>query len=303
MKGYDLPPIRAEKEFALLPLELPIEQIPFTVVDVETTGLTREDRIIEIACVRVVNFREVSRFQSMVNPGMPINPAASEVSGIRDEDVQQAPIFAEIAHEFDAITKDAVFVAHNAPFDLSFISRENKRWDRPPFRELVLDTLKMARNTLELPRYSLKFLQETLALDIAPTHRAMADVEATTLLLRELIDRRNPKPESLGVLLKAQELVPVTWDDAPALGLPAALIKLLVRAAKTNQIAEMDYESHTGTRPHWLRPLGVLRNGPLLYLQAAMMESEEVRTYRFDRIQSVQLSGQESKGWDQTDET
>lgn len=283
----------------MLALELPIDQIPFTVVDVETTGLTRDDRIVEIACVKIVNFQEVERFQSLVNPGMSINPAASEVSGIQDQDVLQAPIFAEIADQFDAITANSVFVAHNAPFDLSFISRENKRWQRPPFKEAVLDTLKMARNTLVLPRYSLKFLQETLALEQAPTHRAMADVETTALLLRTLIERRCPRPATLGELLQAQELVPVDWDEAPALGLPDGLIKLLAKAAATNQIAELDYESHTGTRPHWLQPLGVLRNGPLLYLQAAMMESDEIRTYRFDRILAVRLSGQEDKGWEQ----
>ena len=286
----------------MVPEQTPITEIPFTVVDVETTGLSRDDRIAEIACVRMVNFQEISRFQSLVNPGMPINPAASEVSGLTDADVERAPIFAEIAPEFTEITRDSVFVAHNAPFDLSFISRENKRWKLPAFREPVLDTLKMARNTLELPRYSLGFLVESLALEIKPTHRAMADVEATAELLKTLIEKRLTQPANLEQLLKTQELVPVGWEDGPGLGLPSELIKLLMEAATKNQVAELDYESHTGTRPHWLTPVSLLRNGPLFYLQGKMIESNELRTYRFDRIRSAGISGRENDRWEKIED-
>lgn len=287
----------------MISMDTPLDDVKFTIVDVETTGLTREDRVIELACIQIHNFKEIKRFQSLVNPGMPINPIATEICGIRDEDVAQAPIFAEIADQFTAMLVDSVFVAHNAPFDLSFLSRERKRWNLPSWQGPVLDTLRVARNAIALPRYSLSSLTETLALDKKPDHRALADVEATIELLKKLISIIEPAPKTIGELLSKQELVPVAWAESVGGDRPADLIKVLQYGEKTGQITELEYESHTGIRSHWIHPKGVVHNGPLYYLEAELAEHGKELTYRFDRIRSARIAGNEEYIWTASDDS
>ncbi len=275
---------------------LPLEEVGFAIVDVETTGLGRADRIIEIACVRLMGFREVARFESLINPGMSIAPKASEVSGITDEMVAQAPIFPEVAPAFEELLCDAVLVAHNAPFDLSFISRERKRWSLPSWRGPVLDTLRLARNTLTLPSYALGSLAQSLQLANRPQHRAMSDVLTTVSLLETLIGSMKPAPTGLAQLLKAQEPVTASWAEAIAAGVARETILPLEEAEKQHRIAEVDYESNSGVHSYWIRPLGMEHNGPLFYLRAELAEGAEVRVFRTDRLLAVRLPGCEPNG-------
>ncbi|MCK4306253.1 MAG: WYL domain-containing protein [Candidatus Eisenbacteria sp.] len=275
----------------LVGLELPVKETDFAVVDVETTGLGAADRIIEVACVRLHGFEETARFSSLVTPGIAIAPAASAVSGITDEMVARASIFPEISPQLEQLLQDAVLVAHNAPFDLRFLSRERKRWQLQPWKGLVLDTLRLARNTVTLPHYNLEALREALHLTHAPSHRALSDVLATVSLLKVLVDRMDPKPENLGNLLKAQEPIPITWSDAMRAGVPEEIVLPLQRAAMYTEIAELDYESHSGVHTHWVHPLQIEHNGPLQYLSARIIDGGEIRSFRIDRIVRVCTQG------------
>lgn len=268
-----------------------IKDAYFTVLDVETTGLGEADRVIEIACLRLRAGREIGRFHSLVNPGMTIAPAASEVSGITDEMVAHAPIFPEIYPEVEKLLAGAVLVAHNAPFDLRFLSRERKRWDLPAWKGPVLDTLRLARNTLQLESYSLGALEGSLQLEHAPSHRALSDVLATVALLTTLTARIEPPPITVDDLLKAQEPIRLTWEEALATGLEAAFVATLRDAQVKAQLIELDYESRSGVHTHWIRPLHIEHNGPLYYLAAHLAEQDELRTFRFNRIQNVRISG------------
>jgi DNA polymerase-3 subunit epsilon len=275
-------------------LDLPqaaLERIAFTVVDVETTGLGRADRVTEVAALRLCGWRETARFQSLCNPGIAIAPAASAVSGITDEMVAQAPIFPEIAPRLEELLEGAVFVAHNAPFDLQFLSRERRRWNLEAWHGPVVDTLRLARNTVALPGYSLASLREPLDLDSAPAHRALADVLATASLLRRLVERMQPPPLVLDDLLRAQEPIPATWAEAIAAGLPTDLAETLQTAEQNEQIAELEYQGRAGSKSFWVRPLAVERNGPLFYLRAELAEGDDKRTFRLDRILRVHLPG------------
>ncbi len=271
--------------------EISIDTAAFAVVDVETTGLGPTDRVIEVACVRLEGWVETARFQSLLNPGMPIPTPAREVSGIDDQMVSTAPIFPEIAPQLEKIIAGAVFVAHNAPFDLRFLSRERKRWDLPPWNGPVLDTLRLARNLLELSSYSLRDLRTQLPLDHTPSHRALDDVLTTASLLRFLTRTLAPEPRRLDVLLQAQEPRPLTWEEALALGQWDDVVRPLSQAAAHQRIVELDYESQRGVSVHWMRPIGMEHNGPLHYLRALHPEHGHERVFRMDRILSVRVAG------------
>lgn len=158
----------------------------FAVIDVETTGLDpRVDRVVEVACLRVVAGEIVERFASLVNPNRPIPARASDVHGIFARDLVEAPTLFELEPRLRALTADAVVVAHNARFDTGFLACVARR--------PVLCTMQMARRLVDAPSYRNERLRHFLALTPARiharAHRAEADADVTTALLLELLRR------------------------------------------------------------------------------------------------------------------
>src|SRR5690606_28870570 len=104
----------------------PLNEVPLVVLDTETTGLMPQlgHRVVEIAAVRLVGWRETARVSSLVNPGRPIDPGASRVNGIYDDDLVDAPPFSDVFLQLQSLLEGALLVAHNALFDASFLSME-----------------------------------------------------------------------------------------------------------------------------------------------------------------------------------
>src|SRR2546428_1409512 len=108
--------------------DLPLERATYVVVDLETTGLRPGvARICEIGAVRVREFELAEEFQTLVDPRMPIGPAIAALTGLRDAQLRRAPSAETAVRRFLAFAGDAVIVAHNARFDLSFLDRETER--------------------------------------------------------------------------------------------------------------------------------------------------------------------------------
>jgi len=170
------------------PLETPLDEISFCVVDTETTGGRAEgNRVIDIAVFRMEQGTVVEKYQTLLNPGCSIPPWISNLTGIDDYMVRNAPTFSEVQHEIHAILKKGVFAAHNAPFDYSFVHheflREDVAFDRPS-----LCTVRLARRLYpELLSRSLGVLCESLLIDIVDRHRAGGDAEATATVLKEML--------------------------------------------------------------------------------------------------------------------
>ena len=95
---------------------------PFTIFDVETTGMSAvNDRIVEIAALRVDLNGDISRFQTLVNPDRHIPSGVSRVHHIFDDMVMDAPHFRQVGYDFLKFAKNSTLVAHNARFDLAFL--------------------------------------------------------------------------------------------------------------------------------------------------------------------------------------
>ena len=202
-------------------LALPLKHIPFVLLDLETTGLdaTAGDRICEIALLRWQNREIVGRFETLVNPDRDVSPGAHMVHGIGSDELDHAPLFADVADAFLREVEGAVIVAHNVPFDLHFVDSELARLDRPPLNNIPLDTLTLARCFLAHDRYNLGALSRDLGFD-RPAHRAMSDVRALLALFEHLLNRLEMLGvQSLGDLVRAQRgLLPGAPEpEAPAL--------------------------------------------------------------------------------------
>jgi DNA polymerase-3 subunit epsilon len=146
--------------------------------DTETTGIRAEkDRVIELAAYDPVNN---ATFERLINPQMSIPAEATAIHHITNEMVSTAPIFAEIAVEFQAFCEgDVVLIAHNNDaFDIHFLRNEFKRSDSEfPTAWKFLDSLKWARRyRRDLPRHTLQFLREIYGISANNAHRALDDV-------------------------------------------------------------------------------------------------------------------------------
>jgi DNA polymerase-3 subunit epsilon len=119
------------------------------VLDLETTGLSweRGDRIVEIACVELVNYVQTGNtYQVYVNPQRAMHKDAIAISGITDEFLRDKPLFSEVVDDFLKFVGNSGFIIHNAKFDIGFLNCELKRLNRPSFKlEEAVDTLEIAR--------------------------------------------------------------------------------------------------------------------------------------------------------------
>ena len=175
----------------------PLVQTTFVVLDLETSGGAPHlgAHITEIGAVKVRGGEVLGKFQTFVNPESPIPSFITALTGITDEMVSSSPEIAEvfpILLEFLGSEEENVFVAHNAPFDLSFLkaaaTASNYRW--PKFT--VIDTAKLARRILtrdEVVNCKLGTLAEFFETEVSPNHRALDDALATVDVLHALIGR------------------------------------------------------------------------------------------------------------------
>jgi DNA polymerase III subunit epsilon len=171
----------------------------YVVVDVETTGgRARYDRITEIGAVKIRNHEIVGEWRSLINPQRPIPISIIRLTGISDDMVRGAPLFAEVASRFLEFMGDSVFVAHNVNFDYGFISAEYERLEQR-FRFPKLCTCaSMRRHYPGQKSYSLGNLCEVYDIKLERHHRALYDARASAHLLN-LINRKREAAEATGV--------------------------------------------------------------------------------------------------------
>lgn len=167
-----------------------IENSKFVVCDVETTGLNPvTDRIIEIALVKVENLKITDKFSTLINPETFIHPFITKLTGIRNEDVFNAPKFDEVVVQIRCFLKDSIFVAHNASFDHKFVLHSFLRENIYPPDVQVLCTKLLGRRIVPgLDSYGLSSLTRFLGIKNLNAHRALADALATAHLLLRLIE-------------------------------------------------------------------------------------------------------------------
>ncbi|MCP3967967.1 MAG: 3'-5' exonuclease [Lentisphaerae bacterium] len=163
---------------------------PFTVFDVETTGMSPvRDRIVELAAVRVDQDGKITRFESLVNPNCRIPPQVSRVHRITDNMVVDSPKFSDVGYKFLDLAKESTLVAHNARFDLGFLQESLSRSGLPLWKGKTMDSIRLMKQAYAgLPSYSLQSLRRTFQLEDLreglQAHRAGADVEWTVQLLQ-----------------------------------------------------------------------------------------------------------------------
>ncbi|WP_067971264.1 DEDD exonuclease domain-containing protein [Nocardiopsis trehalosi] len=178
-------------------LGTPLSQATFVVVDLETTGARAAGAgITEIGAVKVRGGEVVGEFATLVNPGVPIPPSITLLTGITHAMVAPAPPIEAVLPaflEFAGLDTGTVLVAHNAPFDVGFLraacAEHGHAW---PVGAPVVDTVPLARRLVtrdEVPNHKLHTLAVFFGVPDRPTHRALDDARATVGVLHGLFER------------------------------------------------------------------------------------------------------------------
>jgi DNA polymerase III epsilon subunit family exonuclease len=219
-----------------------LADLDFTVVDVETTGWAPDDAgITEIGAVRVHDGRVVAEFGSLVNPGRPVPAPITELTGIDDQMLTGAPPVAAVLPGLLAFARGSVLVAHNAPFDLRFLTAACAGMGLLWPRFEVLDTVRLARHLMatpqEVPDRKLATLAGYFGTPVRPSHRALDDARATAAVLGRLLARLAER-EAINTLAELDAWLAARDAEAAAAaaersaGVLRPIVRLLRRIAR-----------------------------------------------------------------------
>lgn len=166
-------------------LELPEN---FVVFDLETTGLNpKENEIIEIAALKVNNLRIVDRFNTLIKPNEEITEFITNLTGISNELVKDAPSIKKVIPKFITFVENNILMGHNVNFDIDFISSNLIKIEQEPLKNDFVDTLRLGRIMLkELYQHRLGDLAKFYDINTSGAHRAMKDVEMTYEVYKNL---------------------------------------------------------------------------------------------------------------------
>ncbi|MBP2078303.1 ATP-dependent DNA helicase DinG [Oceanobacillus polygoni] len=182
----------------------------FVVIDLETTGHSplKSDKIIEVGLVVIENNEITDTRTTLFNPKMPIPSFISNLTGISDSDVEDAPLFHEKADKIVDIFKDSYLIAHNVKFDLNFLNTELAANGRERLINPVLDTVELSRILFpQAPSYKLGQLAEYLDIHHDDPHRALSDAYVTAKLFLKLMNKLESLPyETIAHLLNLEKL-------------------------------------------------------------------------------------------------
>lgn len=174
------------------------------ILDTETTGFHAkgDDRIIEIACLELVNkIPTQNTFHTYINPQRNVPAAATKVHNITTEFLYDKPLFPQIADDFLAFVGDSKLIIHNAPFDMGFLNAELGRHHKPTLCEKnVMDTLVMARTKFPGSNNTLDGLCKRFKIDLSNRvfHGALIDCELLAEVYVELLGGRQRLLFSMG---------------------------------------------------------------------------------------------------------
>jgi DNA polymerase III subunit epsilon len=208
-------PSRPAVQLTLDDIGTPLSAVIFVVVDLETTGGTPAiAAITEIGAVKVRGGEVLGEFQTLVDPERPVPAFIAALTGITTSMVKGRPRIAQVLPSFFEFSRGAVLVAHNAPFDIGFLTAAAAASGYPWPGNQVLDTVALARRAVsrdEVPDHKLATLAAYFRSTVAPEHRALSDARATVDVLHACLERLGP----LGIthledLATAADPVPAT---------------------------------------------------------------------------------------------
>jgi DNA polymerase-3 subunit epsilon len=175
-------------------MPFPLFDQPLAIVDVETTGMSSQNGgVIDIGVLRIEHGQVTEAYSQLINPGVRIPAFITQLTGIENQDLEEAPSFADIASHLWDLLDGCIFIAHNVRFDYSFIKQEFKRTERR-YAPKMLCTVKLSRSLYpQYVHHKLDALIERFNIPITDRHRAFSDAQATWQALQCMTEQASPE--------------------------------------------------------------------------------------------------------------
>ncbi len=257
-----------------------ISDVTFTCLDVETTGLATYlgHRMCEIGLLKFCGDKELASYSKLVNSERSIPENVIEIHGITNEMVKDELIFEDIAGEVLEFIRGTVLIAHNAEFDLGFITKHLRRAKLGIPDNLVVDTLTLARRHFKFPGNSLETIADCLAIDTDGEHRALKDVTITKEMFQYFMTKL--KVKTLGELLDLQG-GSIPFPEIEEITPPPVISE----AMESRKKLFIKYRNASGYETERIvEPIEVNAYNGTEYLIAFCHLGKEERVFRMDRI-------------------
>lgn len=271
-------------------LRRPADEAPIVSLDFETTGLHVESghRVIEVGVVRLEPLTgRRAAFSTLIHPGVPIARRSQAIHGITDEMVATAPRFSEVLPKLTPLIDGAVFIAHNAPFDLGFLRAESK-WAGLPMPEpaAIVDTLALARHVFRLPSCALSSVAARIGLPFHGAHRALADARAVVAIYKEMVANIAPDNQAVPTVGDLLDIIEQSRTERSQPHIRA----MLTEAHEAGLPVSIDYTSYQQSGTLVTRRVITVLKLKRRKVDAFCHLRDARRTFRLDRIRNIQLA-------------
>ena len=264
-----------------------MREAPLAFLDFETTGLSalKGDRVCEVAVIRtrLVDAEVEVRLDSLVDPGIAMPTVARAIHHISDSELVGAPTFGELLPSLRDALAGAVFIAHNARFDLSFLANEAALLGEVPVAHgPVLCTLKMARSLYGFHRCGLAALALRTDVSQPLAHRSLADVQTTLGVFRALMDGLGEhEPATVAELLARVEGL------RRGGAMRRQIVDTLRRAVVSDTAVTIDYTASQSEGALTTRRTITPHRVRLPHVEATCHLRGEARSFHIKRIQRI----------------
>lgn len=262
---------------------IPLNDATYVVYDFETTGLSSNfNEIIEIGAVKMKEGVILDRFSTFVKPKRKASALITDITGITNDDLRNAPSIEEVLPQFKAFVEGCILVAHNATFDNAFLYNELKKLNLYEKDYPTIDTLQLARVLYKerIKQFNLKAVAKTLRVEIDVQHRAVADAQTTTnvflKMLGDLSDLGITNYQDINSLIDPNEAFKYVF--------PTHIILLVLNDQGRKNFNKIISDSHT---THFYKEPRVLKSVIEKYREGILVGSAcangEIFTTAFER--------------------
>lgn len=265
-----------------------ISDLEFIAFDTETTGIyPTSDALVELAAVRFSLAKgKIAYFQTLINPERIIPRRVSAIHGITNEMVKDAPSVEQALVAFLQFSEDALFVAHNARFDVDFLAVHALRLGIELPRSIVFDTLRLARRLRpDLASYRLEALTKEFGVEASEYHRALADSYSCMDVFRQLCSPETSEIHSYADLCDAHGPQILFNEAVKSIDEPDPIFLPLAQAMHAKKTIQIEYTGGYGERE--ITPLSMYEKGKQQYLEAFCHLDNARKTFRLDRIEKI----------------
>lgn len=275
----------------MLSYQSEIHEMPLVAIDLETTGgYPIGDEICEIGLLRVENGKLVEEYQTLVRPRQKMSAYITKIHGISNEMVEFAPRIEEVLPVIYPLLKDAIVIAHHAPFDLGFLAYafEQQGYDLPQM-PVLCSSLLSRKLFPEASNHRLQTLIEFFELDKGIAHRALDDAKACLEVAKRCFARAPSSRLKALIEVQGKKLL---WDHYSIASLKKDhRLATLIEAIENKQDIRIDYDKGASlSRSRPLRPWGIVRNPEGDFLQALCLRDNKNKRFYLNKIRETYSS-------------